>query len=154
MNKQTPQYHFACSPLQLQYKKWNSQQLISIRNWDENVKNPFSKYHFMQQLQQMCYESISSCSIRHPSSNVPQSCIEIFYFFYFWFRVILLSSSRSLLISSVFGCHSILVRRISWSLLSTLDLFLFYHRVLIFFPPDIRLPSSWLAAELCFMKTV
>ena len=62
----------------------------------------------------------------------------------------------SILISSVFGCHSILVRRMSWSLLSTLDLSLLSPRLVFFFffPHDIPFPSSWLAIEPWFMKTV
>lgn len=99
------------------------------RNRDESVKNPFWKQDFMQQLQQTCYESIWSRSICHPSHNVPVPALRFCYLVQSHFVVF----QPSLLISSVFGCHSILVRRISWSLLSTLDLFLFYHHVLIFF---------------------
>lgn len=81
-----PKCHFACSVLQLQRwkKKVKSKHTYWHQNCDESVKkkNPFSEFDFAQQLQQTCYESIWSRSIRHPSYNVLVPALRFFLFLF------------------------------------------------------------------------
>lgn len=64
-------------------KKVKSKHTYWHQNCDESVKkkNQFSEFDFAQRLQQTCYESIWSRSIRHPSYNVLVPALRFFFFY-------------------------------------------------------------------------
>lgn len=119
------------------------------------LKNPLSKYDFKQQLQQTCYESIWSRSVCHPSCNVLVPASRFFFYFYL--------VQSHFVVFQPFPSH-ILCLWLSLDFSQTDKLISFIHTWsfslssprldFFFFPSDIPLPSSWLAVELCFMKTV
>lgn len=112
--------------------------MISCSSRSRCVMSPFAVFHFAIRL--------VMCSFLHRD------------FLVLFSSVILSSPGRSRLISSVFACHLILVRR--GKLISVIHTWsFFFHRHVLISPtptptPDIPLPHTWLAVELCFMKTV
>lgn len=129
-------------------KKVKSKHTYWHQNCDESVKkkNQFSEFDFAQRLQQTCYESIWSRSIRHPSYNVLVPALRFFFFYLVQSHFVVFQPLPShilcLWLSLDFSQTDKLISFIhTWSFFSFITTSWFF----LFFPPwhPSSLPVGW-----------
>ena len=129
-------------------KKWNPNILTGIKTEMKVLKkkNPFSEFDFAQRLQQTCYESIWSRSIRHPSYNVLVPALRFFFFYLVQSHFVVFQPLPShilcLWLSLDFSQTDKLISFIhTWSFFSFITMSWFF----LFFPPwhPSSLPVGW-----------